>query len=68
MTTLIAIVLVLAAIFIIWRMLNVARPTVEPPEEVAVREPVPRRPLNRSGAVAIAEPDDESHTDARAGR
>jgi hypothetical protein len=67
MTTLVAILLALAAIFFIWRILKASRPTVEPPEEVAVREPVPQRPLNRSGAVAIAEPDDESHTDARAG-
>jgi hypothetical protein len=71
MSALIAIVLLAVAIFLVWRIFKVAsrlRPTAEPPDEVRVREPVPRRPLNRSGAVAIEEPEDESNTDACAGR
>ncbi len=71
MTTLIAVLLVVIAIFFVSRIFKVAsrlRPTAEPPDEVEVREPVPRRPLNRSGAVAIEEPNDDPDTDAYAGR
>jgi hypothetical protein len=71
MTALIAIVLLAFAIFLVWRIFKVAsglRPTAEPPDEGRVREPVPRRPLNRRGAVAIDEADDETNADACAGR
>ena len=53
----IAVVLVLLAIWILWRVLRPAA-AAEPPEIVNVREPVPKRPLNRSGAVAVEEPDE----------
>jgi hypothetical protein len=70
MTALIAIVVILIAIFFLWRVFKFAsqfKPIEEPPEEVGdinVREPVPRRPRGRAGAVAMAEPDDDIKTDA----
>jgi hypothetical protein len=57
MWAVIAAVLILITVWFLWR---VSRPaTAEPPETVNVREPVPKRPLNRSGAVAVEEPDEE---------
>ncbi len=59
MTAIIAVVLVLVALWFLWRVFRSAPATAEPPETVNVREPVPKRPLNRSGAVAVEEPDEE---------
>ena len=59
MSWLIAAVLVLIAVWFLWRVSRSAPATAEPPETVNVREPVPKRPLNRSGAVAVEEPDEE---------
>jgi ABC-type nickel/cobalt efflux system permease component RcnA len=53
----IAALLIVIAIWILWRVLRPAA-AAEPPEIVNVREPVPKRPLNRSGAVALEEPDE----------
>ncbi len=55
----VAAVLFCIALWILWRVFWSAPATAEPPETVSVREPVPKRPLNRSGAVAVEEPDDE---------
>ena len=74
MTVLIGIILMALAVFFVWRVFEFAskfQPVEEPPDEVGdvdVREPVPRRPLNRSGAVAMEEPDEDIDTDAYAGR
>jgi hypothetical protein len=73
-TYLFAIVFIVLAVFFIRRLFVIAsrfNPVEEPPEEVGdinVREPVPRRPLSRSGAVAMEEPEDDIDTDACAGR
>jgi hypothetical protein len=70
MTLLISMILIALAVFFVWRVFNVSskfKPVEEPPDEVRdvdVREPVPRRPLNRSGAVAMEEPDEDIDTDA----
>jgi len=53
----IAAVLIVIAILVLWRVLRPAA-AAEPPEIVNVREPVQKRPLNRSGAVAMDEPDE----------
>jgi hypothetical protein len=67
-TYLFAIVLVILLLWFIWRIFRVASPAAaEPPDPVGVREPVPRRPLNRSGAVALEEPGPQDDTDAKAG-
>ncbi|MBZ5630227.1 MAG: hypothetical protein LAO06_15310 [Acidobacteriia bacterium] len=76
MTTVIGIGLILLAIWFVTRIFRIAalvQLAEEPPEEVwpgdvDVREPVPRRPLSRSAAVAIEEPDEDIDTDACAGR
>jgi hypothetical protein len=63
-------VLVALAVFFVWRVFQFAskfKRVEDPPEEVGdinVREPVPRRPLNRSGAVAMEEPEGDIDTDA----
>jgi hypothetical protein len=54
----IAAILVVIAIWLLWRVIKSEPATAEPPETVNVREPVPKRPLNRSGAVAVEEPDE----------
>ncbi len=59
MTWLIAAGLVLIALWFLWRVFRAAPATAEPPEGQNVREPVPKRPLNRSGAVAVEEPDED---------
>ena len=70
MTFLFAIILVTLAVFFVWRVFKFAsqfKPVEEPPEEVGdtnVREPVPRRPLGRSGAAVMEEPEDDIDTDA----
>ena len=53
----VALVVALAA-WLLWRIARSAPATADPPEIVGVREPRPVRPLNRSGAVALEEPDD----------
>ena len=69
-TAFISIILIALAVFFVWRVFKLAskfQPVEEPPDEVGdvdVREPVPRQPLNRSGAVAMEEPDEEIDTDA----
>jgi hypothetical protein len=70
MTVFISIILIALAVLFVWRVFKFAskfQPVEEPPDEVGdvdVREPVPRRPLNRSGAVAMEEPDEDIDTDA----
>lgn len=53
-----AVLLVVIAIWFLWRVLRPAA-AADPPEIVNVLEPVPKRPLNRSGAVALEEPDED---------
>ncbi|MGZ4834913.1 MAG: hypothetical protein ACXVZZ_04710 [Terriglobales bacterium] len=70
MHLLLALVLIIIGLFFIWRVFKLAskyKPVEEPPEEVGdinVREPAPRRPKGRAGAVAIELPDDDYDTDA----
>ena len=70
MTIVLSVVLIVMGLSLIWRVLKLAskyRPVEEPPEEVGdvnVREPVPRRPRGRAGAVAMEEPEDDIDTDA----
>jgi hypothetical protein len=59
MSGVIAVFVLAIAILILWRMLKRSPATAEPPEIVGVREPLPIRPLNRSGAVALEEPDED---------
>ncbi len=76
MTTLLGIVLVMLALWFVWRVFKVAarwQLSEEPPAEVEpgdvdVREPAPRRPSSQSGAAAVEEPEAESRTDAYAPR
>lgn len=55
----IAAILFVAALWVLWRMSRRKPAPAEPAETVNVREPVPKRPLNRSGAVALEEPDED---------
>ena len=41
------------------RWLRRSDPAADPPQAVDVRQPLPRKPPNRSGAVAVEEPDEE---------
>ncbi len=59
MSALIAIFVVFIALWFLWRVLRRSPAPAEPSEDVNVREPVPKRPLNRSGAVALEEPDED---------
>ncbi len=59
MSWVIAGVLVLIALWFLWRLFWRTPATAEPSDELNVREPLPKRPLNRSGAVAVEEPDDD---------
>jgi hypothetical protein len=52
------IVIVAATAWLLWRIFKSTPATADPPEIVGIREPRPVRPLNRSGAVAVEEPDD----------
>ena len=54
----IAAIAVLFALWALWRLSRRKPAPAEPAETVNVREPVPKRPLNRSGAVALEEPDE----------
>ena len=70
MNILLTLVLIAIGLFFVWRVFKFAakfKPVEEPPEEVGdinVREPVPRRPKGRAGAVAMEEPEDDLDTDA----
>lgn len=53
-----AAILFVIALWMVWRLSRRKPAPAEPAETVDVREPVPKRPLNRSGAVALEEPDE----------
>jgi hypothetical protein len=69
MTTLFTIVLIALGLFFIWRVFKFASHSGqlrnrEEAGDINVREPVPRRPTGKAGAVATEEPDDDIDSDA----